>query len=349
MTTISSQALTNASRQAVIGAQTQLARLQSELSSGTFADVGLKVGSRSGQLVSLTTQKGNLQAITDDNALTATRMSTSQTVLTNLRATASAFLASLTQAQSSGNATQGLQNTATGDLAGLIAGLNTSVGDQHIFAGINTQQAPMNPYAPGSASKTAVDGAFQAAFGFAQTDAAAGSISRADMQGFLDAGFAPLASGSGYAATWSTASSEAITSRIAPDQSVTTSVSANDPAFQALAQAYTMVSEFGGAPLDPEASQAAITTAATLVSSAIASMTSLQASLGVSQSAMSTANDNMSAQIDLLTSQAGTLSQLSDTDTYDISNQVTRLQTQIQASYEVTAKLQQMSLADYIR
>ncbi len=348
MTYISTSALTTASRQAVMGAQSQLAKLQSELSSGTYADVGLQVGSRSGQLVSLTTQKNELQAITDDNALTATRMSTSQTVLSTLQKTASAFLATLTQAQSAGNATQGLQDTASGDLAALTAGLNTAVGDQHVFAGLDTQTAPMTTYAAGSANKAAVDGAFQTAFGFGQTDAAAGSISGSDMQTFLDAQFAPLFSGSSYAADWSSASSQTITSRIAPEQSVTTSVSANAPAFQALAQAYTMVKEFGGPPMSADASQAAITTATNLVTGAISSLVTVQAGLGVSQSAMSAANDSMSAQINLLTAQAGTLSQLSDTDTYDISNQVSTLQTQIQASYEVTAKLQQMSLANYL-
>ena len=168
------------------------------------------------------------------------------------------------------------------------------------------------------------------------------------MQGFLATQFAPLFSSANYTNTWSSASSQAITSRIAPEQSVTTSVSANSSAFQKLAQAYTMVSEFGGAPLNADANQAAMQTATGLVSSAITDLVTLQAGVGVAQSDVSTANDTMSAQIDLLTTQAGTLSQLSDTESYDISNQVTTLQTQIQASYEVTAKLQQMSLASYL-
>ena len=44
MTYISSAALTNASRQAVTQAQSKLADLQKELSSGAYADVGLPVG-----------------------------------------------------------------------------------------------------------------------------------------------------------------------------------------------------------------------------------------------------------------------------------------------------------------
>ncbi len=348
MTYISSTALTNAPRQAVTQAQSKLADLQKELSSGTYADVGLQIGSNAGQFVSLTTERNNLQSITDDNALTSTRLSATQTALTTLQTQASSFLATLTQATSAGNATAGVQNTATGDLNSLIATLNTAVGNQHIFAGVNTAVAPMTTYTTGSASKTAVNTAFQTAFGFSQTSSSASSVSGSALQSFLTGQFAPLFSGTNYTTDWSSASSQAITSRIAPEQTVTTSVSANDPAFQKLAQAYTMVSEFGGSPLSADANQAAMTTAVNLVGSAITDLINVQAGIGVAQSAVSSSNDSMSAQIDLLTSQAGNLSQLSDTDSYDISNQVTTLQTQIQASYEVTAKLQQMSLASYL-
>lgn len=348
MTYISSQAITSSSRQAVMQAQVRLADLNTELSSGTYADVGLQIGSRSGQLLSLTTQTSNLQSISDNNALTSTRLSTAQTALSSMRDAASKFLASLTQAQSAGNATAGIQGTASGNLKALISALNTSVDDQHVFGGINTGEAPIAAYVADSASKTAVDQAFSAKFGTSQTDAGASSISGAAMQDFLSTNFAPLFSATSYATTWSVASDEAITSRIAPEQSITTSVSANNPAFRQLAQAYAMVSEFGGSPLNAQANQAAITTATSLVTSAISGLTDVQAGLGVAQSTVSSANDTLSAQIDLLTAQSGSLGQLSDTSLYDIKNETSLLSTQIQASYSITVKLQEMSLANYI-
>ena len=348
MTYISSPALTGASRQAVMQAQARLTNLEKEQSSGTFADVGLRIGSHSGQFVSVTAERDNLQSITDDNALTSTRLSATQTALTTLQTQASSFLATLTQASSGGNATEGLQNTAAGNLSSLIATLNTSVGGQHLFGGINTAETPVKDYAAGSASKMAVDDAFQAAFGVSQISAGASSVSASDMQAFLTTGFAPLFSGTDYTTNWSSASDETISSRIAPAQSVTTSVSANNPVFQKLAQAYAMVSEFGGTPLNAQASHAAITAATSLMGSAITDLINVQAGVGVVQSTVSAATDSMSAQVDLLTSQAGTLSQLSDRDLYAIPTEISTLTAQLQASYSITAQLKQMTLASYI-
>jgi flagellar hook-associated protein 3 FlgL len=224
------------------------------------------------------------------------------------------------------------------------------VAGQFIFGGLNTQNAPLTAYSanPPSATKSAVDAAFLGAFGTSQTSADAAAIGGTDMPSFLDNTFAPLVTGAGYTAAWSGASDATITSRIAPEQTIQSSLSANAPAFQKLAQAYTMISEFGGSPLSADASQAAIGAAATLVSSAITDLVQMQAGVGVSQSAVSAANDSMSAQVNLLSTETATMSELSDLDTYDLSNKITTLQTQIQASYQLTAKLQQMSLVNYL-
>lgn len=348
MTYVSTPALTGASRFAVTQSQAKLVDLQKELSSGTYADVGLQIGSHSGQFVSFTAETDNLTAITANNALTTTRLSATQTALTTLQTQASSFLASLTQASSGGNATAGIQNQASGNLDSLLATLNTTVGGQHVFAGVNTAVAPMAAYATGSPSKASVDAAFLGTFGFSQTSASASAVSGSALQSFLTGTFAPLFSGTNYAANWSSASSQTITSRITPDQSITTSVSANATAFQKLSQAYAMVGEFGGAPLNSDANKASITTAVGLVSSAITDIIGLQAGVGVAQSTVASANDSMSAQIDLLTGQAGILSQLSDSDQLSLQGEVLTLQQQIQASFAVTAKLQQMSLANYL-
>ncbi len=69
------------------------------------------------------------------------------------------------------------------------------------------------------------------------------------MQGFLSGPFAALFSGGAWSSDWSSASSTNTSAEIAPGQTVTISTNANEPAFQELAQAYTMLSEFGGSEL----------------------------------------------------------------------------------------------------
>ena len=328
-------------------AQSDLAKTQKELSSGTMADVGLGLGSTSGQLVSLSQQQTRLQAVLDGNTNASTRLSSTASALTGLQTAAASFLSSLTTATSAGGSGAGLQSTAKGSLATLISTLNTTVAGQAIFGGINTGGSPMAAYAssPASASKTAVDTAFSATFGTSQTSPAAASIDGTAMQSFLDGPFASLFTGAAYAATWSSASDETISSQISGNETAQTSVSANNAAFQKLAQAYTMVSEFAGQNLGADATKAVIASAARIVSSAIGDLTNTQAGVGIAQSSISAANDGMSAQITLLAQQGSALNAV---DPYALATRVSTLQTQIEASYEITAKLQSMSLVNYL-
>ncbi len=297
-------------------------------------------------MLSLTQQSDSLNAFTASNAIAATRLSSTATSLTTLQSSASSFLDSLTTASTGGGSIQGLQTVASGNLQALIANLNTSVGGQSIFGGLNTAAVTMTPYAAGSASKTAVDQAFQAQFGTSQTSAGASSITAAQMTDFLTNRFAGLFSASSYSATWSSATTQGQTTQIAPGQTTTTSVSANEASLRGLAQVYTMVTEFtgSGSTLSASAQQAVIAAAKTVVGQASSGLTTLQADVGVSQGAVTAANTQIAAQTTVLATQA---SSLHDVDPYALNQRITALQTQIEASYELTTQLKQLSLVNY--
>ncbi len=128
----------------------------------------------------------------------------------------------------------------------LISGLNTNVDGDYLFAGTNTSVAPITDYySAGSANQPAVNTAFSSSFGFSQTSSSVANITASQMQSFLDNNFAPLFQGSNWTSDWSSASDTTTTSEISPSQTVNTSVSANQSAFQDLAQAYTMVADLG--------------------------------------------------------------------------------------------------------
>ena len=347
MVYISTPMIPTASRQSVMQAQSQLAKAQQELTSGTLADAGLTLGARSGRLVSLDGESTRLQAITDANTTASTRLSATATALDTLRTTATTFLSTLTSALSSGGSTTALASAANGNLSALSSALNSSVSGDYIFGGINTGPAPIAPYAstPPSPAKQAVDTAFQTTFGTSQKSSGATSIDAAGMQEFLDTSFAALFSNSAYTGTWSSASDQTTTSTIGPGQVVATSVSANAEPFRQLAQAYTMVTEFAGQNLSAGATTSVLRSAMALVTSAMTGLTSLQAGVGITQSAIASSNSSMAAQITLLSNESSTLNGV---DPYALTTKVSSLQTQIQASYELTAKLQQMSLVNYL-
>ena len=305
------------------------------------------MGGRTGYSLSLKSQTDHLGTYTATNAVAATRLSTTSSALDSMLSSAQSLSAALVSAKSAGGSTTTLQASATAALQSLVSGLNTSVGGQAIFGGIKTDAAPVADYfsTTTSSAKQAVDGAFQQAFGTSQTSTDASSISGTDMQSFLSNQFAGLFSDGAYQSTWSSASSTTIQTAISPSQTMATSVSANSSAFQKLTQAYTMLTEFTGSNLGADARAAVVSTASALVSSGISDLTNLQSGVGVAQSAITSADNVMSTQVDVLKS---SVSNLESVDTYALSSTVTTLQTQLEASYSLTSRLQQLSLVNYL-
>ena len=343
---ISSATFSAISRTSILQSQSDLADLQKELGSGTYADLGTELGSRSGRLLGLSHEKERLAAYTFSGSVATTRLSATDTVLTSLQSAANGFLQSLTTASSSGATKGGLQTAAAGALGTLISSLNASVDGQSVFGGLNTGKAPLAAYTPASAAKQAIDQAFQDRFGTSADQPAAASISASAMTDFLGNQFAALFDPNSFKGTWSSATDAVQSTEVAPGETVTSSVSANADPFRAMAQTFAMVAEYTGpgTTLSASAQQAVVAAAMKTVSSALSSLTDVQAGVGVAQGTVTAAGTRVAAQSDVLT---GEVSTLHDTDPAALSVRLSALQTQLQASYEVTSALKKLSLTNY--
>jgi flagellar hook-associated protein 3 FlgL len=279
---VSTQYLANSLVGPVMQAQSQLTSAMTEESTGQYADLGLQLGDQSGYELSLKEQVGQLQTLTSANSLVSTSLSTAQSALQAIQSSAQTTLNDLATWTPSANSGASLQNMGQSALQSLIASTNATSGDQYVFGGVNSAVAPMADYysTPTSAAKTAIDQAFQTTFGVLPSDPAAANITASAMQSFLSGPFAALFEGSSWTTDWSSASSVNTSAAIAPGQTVTTSTNANQPGFQQLAQAYAMLSEFGGSALSSDAQQAVATAASSLVSQGLDSMIDTQAELG---------------------------------------------------------------------
>jgi len=342
---ISTQSISSSLRQSILKMQTELAAKQTEISSGTYADIGLALGSRTGQSVSLQAEGALLKAISDTNSAVSTRLDTTQERLGSLRSSAQDLLNALLQTNSTTNA-GAIQASGETNLKSLIGSLNSTLDGDFLFAGTDTSNQPMTDYYGASASnKQSVDAAFSAAFGMTQSSAGVSSISAAAMQSFLDNQFASLFQGANWTSDWSSASDQTRTNRIAASQTIETSVGANEPAFQNLAKAFTMVADLGAQNLSAGAYQAVVGTARNLLTTAIGQITDLQAKVGLAQASVTTASDGMSLQMNLLSAQVGNLESV---NIYEATTRVTELQTQIETSYSLTSQLKQLSLVNYL-
>lgn len=345
-TFVSTQALANATRRSVMQMQSELATLQKEVTTGRAADIGLALGARTGQTVALRQEMATLQTLMDSNAVAGSRLSTTQAILGEISADAQTFLGILIDAKSDPGSAAVTRAHAGEQLASLIGKLNSAQNGEYLFAGVNTNVKPVADYAdPGSAAKQAVANAFLARFGFPQTDPAASGITAADMQDFLDTDFSALFDDPAWPANWSTASDQSISSRISTSQTVPTGATANDAAMRKLAMLYTMVSDLGLSGLSADAYGAVIETATGLLGGVIQGVTSTQAQLGYSEQAIADANDRMSIQKDVLEKHIG---ELEGVDPYEASTRISSLLTQIETAYALTARIQRLSLIDFI-
>jgi flagellar hook-associated protein 3 FlgL len=344
-TYVSTYALSNATRRSVMEMQSELMARQKELSTGRVADAGLALGARTGQTVALRQEHASLQAIIDSNAMAASRLDATQGALATIAEGAHQFLAVLVEAASSASNGNVTEARAKERLASLIGEINATHSGEHLFAGINTNVAPLSDYEAGSAAKQAVDDAFVARFGFAQSDPAVSTISGADMADFLDTDFAALFDATGWPANWSTATDEVAQGRISTGTTVTTGVSANQSPTRKLVMAYAMVAELGLARLSGGAHTALVERATNLVGQSIQGITETQAHLGSAQESVSNASERLSIQMDVV---ATHISAIESVDPFEASTRVTALLTQIETSYAMTSRLQRLSLLNWL-
>lgn len=344
---VSSYALSNGLRSIVAKAQTELLKAQQEASTGMLFDVGLALGARSGQTISLRKEHDRLSALTDMNKLTAERMKTSQTAIGGVVSETQKYLANLTGATATAEGKNAIVQSAKAGLQTTIGLLNSSYAGEYIFAGVNTDVKPVGDYAEGGAAKAAIGQAFESHFGFPMSDAGqVAGISAADMKAFLNGPLTDQFSEANWSANWSQASSTVIKSRIAPTELAETSVSANAAGFRKAAMSFAMVAELGNIGLNDSAYSALVDKALTTTTEAISSVSQSQSTLGIAQDRTTNANTRIAAQLNILNN---SVLDLEAVDPYEAATRVSALTSQIETSYAMTARLMGMSLLNYLR
>lgn len=340
---VSSHAIKDALRHSMLRLQADLIDGQKEAQTGKVADLGLAIGVRAGKAVSLTRDIERLDTIRSTNTLVASRLTATQNSLGQLSEGASTFLSALSAAVS-GDADQATTSQAASSMLRSLTGIvNSSFNGEHIFAGVNTDIVPLADYFDGSATgpKAALDAAFQAEFGFAVDDPAADAITDADMTAFIDGALNDEFFGPGWEANWSSASDQGISTRIALNETAETSVSANVEGIRKLTMAAAMVSNLLGGNLNDNAMGAVAEAATKLVAEAMGDLAQTQARAGFTEQRIKNANERLEMQSDIFET---FLNDLEGVDPYEASTRVNSLISQIEVSYALTARINQLSL-----
>ena len=337
----------NAPRVAIADMQRQLMDRQQEAATGRKVDVGLDLGSRTHQAVSLrydfdlnTTQK-------DLNGVTSAQLELTQNLMTSMGNIAHEFTSTLVGSRNAVNGQQIVKQAAQQALDGLTALLNTSHDGQFIFAGINSSNSPVAQYRsmPPSAAKQAVDAAFLSQFGFSQNSALAASITSAQMDAFIDGVLSGEFSPANWSANWSSASDQSRAARVDQNQTVAIPVNANMQPIRDLVMSLTAAMDLGTGNLSQGTFQALVDKSTALAGKAAGGFGDVQALLGSVQNEVSSATERIASRNNILTRE---INALESVDPYEAATRVNTLTNQLEASYSLTARLSRLSLLNYI-
>lgn len=337
-------ALFNTLRDNTARMQTELMRLQTEVVTGRLADAGATIGGQTEQLVSFKSGMAEIERIRDTNSVVMSRLEMTQISLGSLGATADQLVQAIGVSLDDESQRGIVADGAATALADIGTALNIQLDGAYVFGGINSGEAPFLGH-DGAAGQAAFDAAFLTHFGFAKTDAAAASISAADMTTFLDTVLAPDILGAGWSANYSTATDEVINARIGPDTVTEASVSANEQSMRRLVMAAVVAREMHADTFGAEGRQAAAEFALANARQASGDLAELAGRTGLIEARVARQNEALTARSDVL---QGLANNLEAVDPYDASTRLNALLTQIEASYATTARIQQMSLLRFL-
>lgn len=344
---IASSSIAGAARASVMRLQTDLARSQKEIASGRSADLGLARGTGLSEMVSLRQALTLNESILQSNALAASRLDASQAALTDVATTVQGVLdalVGLSDGMTSGAATVAQAKAALGSLT---SSLNAELAGVQLFSGDDAARPSLVEFYAdaGSPARTSIEAAFVGAFGVFPDDPAVAAISSSQMSSFLDGAFAAQFADPAWGTNWSGASSTNASSRIAAGESIEISANANEAPFRKFAQAYSMMAELGGVGLNLGAFKAIAERATALVGSAIVEVDTIRARLGTSQERVKSADDRLAIAGRIMTN---ALNKAETIDPYQAAVTVNTIMNQLQASYSATARIQQLSILNYL-
>jgi len=327
--------------------QDNLSKAQTEISTGRWNDVGYKLGAQTGLVLDVRAQIALIETFENTNSLVAGRADATQNVISSLTDEAQLMFDRSVASRSSQVSPEVVQSTARNGLRTIISSINTATQGVHIFGGINSDTAPLEDYfgSPSSASKNSVDAAFLAEFGFPQSDPAVASISSAAMENFIDNAFGDLFETPAWTANWSSATDETMKTKISFSDITQTTQTANESAIRKLAMAYTMVADLGLSDLNAGTYGAVMNKVVDITSQAIGELNVLSGKIGVTQQRIEIASDKLIVQKDSFERLVGSKENV---DAYEVATRVSVLTNQLEASYTLTARLQQLSLVRFL-
>lgn len=352
---ISSLQLSLTNRSYVARATQLLQEAGQELSTGFKSDIFADLGARAAQALSLRGREENTQAYMTSNDILDSKLQAMLTSVDAVRGGAESVLENaLVNASRPTTGATALQDEARAALESIIASMNISYNGDHLFSGIDSDSAPLTRWEEVNENTGASPAAVLEAIvgsGPATLDEAEAMIAEIDAF-FASANSDPAQNYEGTLFNGTPLVDEAgepagrITARIDEGQALEYGVQANDQAFRDLIKGLAMLAVTDVSQIDDETTYARwMEEANAALSDGVQGTLNASADIGFNQQVVETTQTRLK---DLSLVQRTQISAYESADPYEAATRVEMLQTQLEASYTVSARLSQLSLLNYL-
>jgi len=331
-------------------------KAEAEVATGRHQDPFAALGARSMEAMSARAVYERTEGRIESNTFLQNRLDLMATALGNMREAAQEVLtATITNTDASSSRPQYLKDMAKDAYDTIVSFLNSSYNGKSLFAGVDSDRAPMNSWgnadgttglSPSDVMASIVGGgitnAADAATKLAEVDAVFNGTPTDPNHAYDETFFngTPLTDGLGNP-------NPRMTAQIDESLDINYGVQGNDPGFRDLMRGLAMLASGDPAQIgDDDAYEAWVQGAAAALGSGVNSVLNAETRTGTMQKLVEDANDRMSGKVEVLSLH---ISELEAVDPYEAATRLTSIQTQLQASYAVTARLMQLSYLNFMR
>jgi len=327
-----------------------------EATTGLKADVYRSLGLQSGEAMALRARRGRVESFVASNTLLANKMVMTAHAMSTMRETAQTFL---NQAVSSRDSlTQSaayLQTAAKTAIEQLTTQLNSSFDGTSLFSGTMSDRTPLQVWdAASAATGLSPRGVVEGVIGAGITSAADATAKAAELKMIFDSAdtVTPARNFEGTFFNGTPlqdplgAASSRLTARIDEGVVLNYGVQANDPAFTELFRGLSMIAGTDVNTItDPAAYAAWMKEAVDTVAGGISRLTAAEQVLGSQQQSLDLTLASQETQVDIYANQVLALEGI---DAFEAASRVNLLQTQMEATYAVTARLSRLTFLNYM-
>ncbi len=328
----------------------QLATAQKELSTGFKEDPFKDLGTTATEALSLRATINSDDAQIKSNDLLINRMDTMTSSMSSIRETVQGAL-EIGIANRTGplGTVSGMQSAARAALEAVLAKANTSHAGVPLFGGVDSSSRPLQPW-----TKTHPDTGKSPRDVFDEI-LSGGMATPADTQARVDEVAAAFADTSGTAGWNFSETFYNGAGPTAPRQEaaigdgamIDYGVQAGDQAFRKIIQGLAMLASADADQIkDLDSYETWVGSAVDVLASGQTELLEAETWLGAQTAQVETTNQHMLDRKDLYQSR---VLDLEGIDAYDAATRISLLETQLQASYAVTARLSQLSFLSYMR